>query len=371
MRDNRRAAVGPSGLHPELFEVELALERAQRRVVDLAGVAQRDDRAALRVDDAQLDLLVLEVLPAAARRSRRGPRSRGVARGPGAPTRAARAAARGPASASGRGGSSPGRRWYIVARASSTSSCSPSTPSQRTQRTTNGSVRPWPTSVARITAKVSSRIRLRSGKSSGSASAAASDTAPRSPDQPTRNVSRQASAGSRSAIRRRGESGSRLDRKTHDEAGHDGGRTDEDARCPGTRAGRSRSAPARMSGSARPEQHEHEAVEDERDHLPDRQPEDAAVGREHRPQPAPDHQPRGDDGEHAREVQLDARNLQLLGRQVGGVRDQQRDHDLDGRIVEPAHDLRHDPADDEADRDAADRRDEEVADRVGEHERRR
>ena len=54
----------------------------------------------------------------------------------------------------------------------------------------NGSVRPWPTTVTRIRAKVMNRIRSRPGSGapasvvSGSARAAASDTAPRIPDQP-------------------------------------------------------------------------------------------------------------------------------------------------------------------------------------------
>ena len=56
---------------------------------------------------------------------------------------------------------------------------------------------------------------MRAGKSRGNARAAASDTAPRSPDQPTRNASRQASAGLVSAIRRRGELGRKLDANTH------------------------------------------------------------------------------------------------------------------------------------------------------------
>ena len=47
----------------------------------------------------------------------------------------------------------------------------------------NGSVRPWPTRVARITANVRKITRLRSGKSIGRASAAASDTTPRIPAQ--------------------------------------------------------------------------------------------------------------------------------------------------------------------------------------------
>ena len=56
---------------------------------------------------------------------------------------------------------------------------------------------------------------------------------------------------------------------------------------------------------------------------------------------------------------------QLVGRQVGGERDDERDHDLDRRVVEPAQDLAGEPADDDADHDAADRGDDEAADGIG------
>ena len=62
---------------------------------------------------------------------------------------------------------------------------------------TSGSVRPWPTSVTRITEKVRKRIRSRPGNGvpasvlSGSASAAASETAPRIPAQETKTAPRQ------------------------------------------------------------------------------------------------------------------------------------------------------------------------------------
>ena len=49
-----------SCFHPQLFEVELALDQPERGVVDLTAVAELDDRAALGRDDATLDLLVLD-----------------------------------------------------------------------------------------------------------------------------------------------------------------------------------------------------------------------------------------------------------------------------------------------------------------------
>src|SRR5258706_8754837 len=49
-------------LGAELLEVEVALDQAERAVVDLAPIPQLDDRSALGTDDAALDLLVLEAL---------------------------------------------------------------------------------------------------------------------------------------------------------------------------------------------------------------------------------------------------------------------------------------------------------------------
>ena len=65
-----------------------------------------------------------------------------------------------------------------------------------------GSVSPWPTSVATITQKVRNRIRSRDGKSGGSARAAASETTPRMPAQDTMNTARGGGYGSRSRMRR-------------------------------------------------------------------------------------------------------------------------------------------------------------------------
>ena len=66
----------------------------------------------------------------------------------------------------------------------------------------HGSVRPWPTSVARITQKVRKMIRSRSGKSaSGRARAAASETAPRMPGpRRRRTTARGGGVGSRARI---------------------------------------------------------------------------------------------------------------------------------------------------------------------------
>ena len=57
-----RAAPGRLALHPQFFKVELPLDQAQGQVVDLAAIAQLDDRRPLRGDDAALDLLVLDAL---------------------------------------------------------------------------------------------------------------------------------------------------------------------------------------------------------------------------------------------------------------------------------------------------------------------
>src|SRR6476620_6400223 len=54
-----------SALHPQLLEVELALEQTQGQVVDLAAIAQLDDGRPLRADDPTLDLFVLDAFLAA------------------------------------------------------------------------------------------------------------------------------------------------------------------------------------------------------------------------------------------------------------------------------------------------------------------
>ena len=78
------------------------------------------------------------------------------------------------------------------------SSFSASPPSSRSSAWISfGSVRPWSSSVVRITQNVRNTIRLRSGNASpasvvsGSASAAASETAPRIPHQPRTAFARQ------------------------------------------------------------------------------------------------------------------------------------------------------------------------------------
>src|SRR5438094_10232907 len=57
-----RATTARSGLHAELFEIELAFDGAEGRVVDLARLAELDHRCPLRVDDSRLNLLVLKPL---------------------------------------------------------------------------------------------------------------------------------------------------------------------------------------------------------------------------------------------------------------------------------------------------------------------
>ena len=79
------------------------------------------------------------------------------------------------------------------------------------------------------------------------------------------------------------------------------------------------------------------------------------------PEPAADDETGGDGRE-------DAREAEVLGRQVRGERDDERDHDLDRRVVEPAQDLAGDATDDDADDDATDGRDDEVAKRLREDE---
>ena len=51
-----------SSLHAELLEIELLLDGAQDEVVDLAAIAQLDDRRPLGADHPALDLLVLDPL---------------------------------------------------------------------------------------------------------------------------------------------------------------------------------------------------------------------------------------------------------------------------------------------------------------------
>ena len=84
-------------------------------------------------------------------------------------------------------------------------------------------------------------------------------------------------------------------------------------------------------------------------------------GRQDRPQPAADHEAGSDRGEHSREPEL-------VGWKVGGERDDERDHDLDRRVVEPPKDLARDPTDQDADRDPADRRGDEARQSIGEDE---
>ena len=110
-----------------------------------------------------------------------------------------------------------------------------------------------------------------------------------------------------------------------------------------------------------PDQHEDEAVEDEPDHLPGRQPQDPAAGSQDRAQPAADDEAGRDRREHARQAES-------IGREIGRERDDDRDQDLDRRVVEPPKDLARDTTDDDADGDPADRGDDEPGQRFGEDE---
>src|SRR5687767_1930561 len=55
-RCRARAAEPESAFHPQLLEIELAFDLAQRLVIDLPAVAQLDHRRSLRADDGKLDL---------------------------------------------------------------------------------------------------------------------------------------------------------------------------------------------------------------------------------------------------------------------------------------------------------------------------
>ena len=110
-----------------------------------------------------------------------------------------------------------------------------------------------------------------------------------------------------------------------------------------------------------PDQHEHEAVEEEQHHLPCREPDDARVGRR-LAQPAAREQTADDRGEHARDADG-------FGRQIRGERRQQRDHDGDPGVADAREDPRARAPNDDADREPAEEHDEERAARVDERER--
>ena len=175
------------------------------------------------------------------------------------------------------------------------------------RRRTSGSVSPWPTSVTRITANVSSRMRFRSGNVAGSASAAASETAPRRPG-PADDEGQppgEARVAPRDHPPRR--SGQEAGREDPDEAGRRRPPPMTSATRPRTSAGRARPEPREDLRQLQADQDEHEAVEDEPDHLPGAQPQDPAARRQDRPETAADDEAGGDGREDARQVEADRR----------------------------------------------------------------
>ena len=183
----------------------------------------------LRVDHAQLDLLVLVLLllPLAGLLGVLGRQV--LARGPGSPTRAARAAARGSATVSARGGSSPRPTWYIAARASVDLVLLAVDPVPARPADDERERQPLADERGQDHARTSAAgSGCAPGSPAGNARAAASDTAPRSPpSRPGTRAARQ--RGSRSAIRRRGELGRKLDANTQGTgADRDGADADRD-----------------------------------------------------------------------------------------------------------------------------------------------
>ena len=202
-----------------------------------------------------------------------------------------------------------------------------------------------------MTANVSSRIRFRSGKSArqrerrgerdGAAQAGPADDEREPCGEP--RVAPAICSPWRFGQQARGED-------------PDEPRDDDDQRRPARRGRRSRAAsdpprPCQDRRQLQPDQHEHEPVEDEPDHLPGGQPQDPAARRQDRPQPAADDEARGDRREHAGQPEL-------LGRQVRGERDDERDQrprPADRRAGAGSRAATRPTSD--PDRDAADRRD--------------
>ena len=108
-----------------------------------------------------------------------------------------------------------------------------------------------------------------------------------------------------------------------------------------------------------PDENEGHAVHQEFEGIPDRLHLDPALGREHLRRVAGPHQAGCDDREHAGDVHG-------LSRQIGHVGQQQRQQDLDQRIVEPRVDHDEEPAEQQPEEDTADRDHEELHRRVRE-----
>ena len=169
-----------------LLQVDGAQRGAQHLVVVHAAVARREDRAALgrqhlhaqptigRGRRLELVLRTAELFPDAVAAFRA--RARAVPRG----------------SRAGRRPSRPGRARRVRARAASVTrpaACSASSaafgPDSRRRRTSQGSVRPWSSSVPATTVKAARASTLRAGVSAGSRNTAASVTTPRMPAHET------------------------------------------------------------------------------------------------------------------------------------------------------------------------------------------
>ena len=131
-----------------------ARARASAACASLISPASRSAMTAraLRGDHARAGSPRARAAPVGARRSRRGPRSRGARSRSWSPdsSRSSSGCVVRPARPLG-ARSRRGRPGSIAARASVELVAAASIPSQPTQRTTSGSVRPWPTRVARIT----------------------------------------------------------------------------------------------------------------------------------------------------------------------------------------------------------------------------
>src|SRR5581483_520359 len=186
-----RGPAAASRLHPELFQVELALEGPEEVVVDDAAVAHHRDRLALGVDDRAPDLPVLHqlLLGRAARLLQLVEVLRAVEVG------RAQLVEQGPVARP--------LGVQLVRRACCSSPRPSSSPPSPTHRITSGSVRPWPTSVTTMTVKVITRTASRAGtgdplgRVAGTASAAASETTPRMPAHDRTTISAGRSGGRR------------------------------------------------------------------------------------------------------------------------------------------------------------------------------
>ena len=197
----------------------------------------------------------------------------------------------------------------------------------RGARIRNGSVSPWPTSVARITANVRKITRSRSGKSTGRAQRGGErdDAAHPGPRDDARRSAAPGTARARGsgAERRAG----RRCREDPDDPGHDRRRGDRDGQAeqlPGRVPAEARStagscSPIRMNTA--PLMRNSRICQAA---VPARRTDELMLAR----RVAPDPDPGGDRREHARQAEL-------LRRQVGRDRREERQHDREHRVVDP------------------------------------